>query len=111
MLATGDAEPPAGPGVAGGEGCSTAGGCATCPYMKMNSLDALIELLRALPDAGGSGEEPKRLHVFHPNAYPELVAGRAIADLGGEPILHMRGFSKTGHIPPALREHVMSRAT
>jgi quinolinate synthase len=99
------------PGVAGGEGCSVEGGCATCPYMKMNSLDALFELLRALPDAGGSGEEPKRLHVFHPNAYPELVAGRAIADLGGEPILHMRGFSKTGHIPPALREHVMSRAT
>ena len=31
------------PGVAGGEGCSTAGGCANCPYMKMNDLDALLE--------------------------------------------------------------------
>ena len=30
------------PGIAGGEGCSTAGGCATCPFMKMNSLDALF---------------------------------------------------------------------
>ena len=36
------------PGVAGGEGCSTAGGCATCPYMKMNSLDALIDLLELI---------------------------------------------------------------
>jgi len=32
--------PPA--GVAAGEGCSAGGGCATCPYMKMNSLDALL---------------------------------------------------------------------
>ena len=26
------------PGPAAGEGCSTEGGCASCPYMKMNSL-------------------------------------------------------------------------
>lgn len=26
------------PGPASGEGCSTDGGCASCPYMKMNSL-------------------------------------------------------------------------
>merc|ERR1712008_521638 len=32
------------PGVAGGEGCSTAGGCATCPFMKMNDLDALNDI-------------------------------------------------------------------
>jgi quinolinate synthase len=29
------------PGVAGGESCSTAGRRATCPFMKMNNLDAL----------------------------------------------------------------------
>ena len=29
------------PGPAGGEGCSLEGGCASCPYMKMNSLEAL----------------------------------------------------------------------
>ncbi|MEB2322448.1 MAG: hypothetical protein OZ921_08040, partial [Sorangiineae bacterium] len=53
-----DGEPLAGfpPGRSGapvgptptGEGCSTAGGCATCPYMKMNSLDALLALLERL---------------------------------------------------------------
>ena len=26
------------PGVAQGEGCSAEGGCASCPYMKMNTL-------------------------------------------------------------------------
>ena len=26
------------PGPAGGEGCSSEGGCASCPFMKMNSL-------------------------------------------------------------------------
>jgi quinolinate synthase len=30
------------PGPQGGEGCSSEGGCASCPYMKMNSLDALM---------------------------------------------------------------------
>lgn len=30
------------PGPAGGEGCSLEGGCASCPYMKMNSLTALL---------------------------------------------------------------------
>lgn len=30
------------PGPAGGEGCSLQGGCASCPYMKMNSLQALM---------------------------------------------------------------------
>jgi len=29
------------PGPAAGEGCSLEGGCASCPYMKMNSLQAL----------------------------------------------------------------------
>ena len=36
-------EMPIVPGVAAGEGCSTAGGCANCPFMKMNDLDALVD--------------------------------------------------------------------
>jgi len=95
------------PGVAGGEGCSVEGGCATCPYMKMNSLDALFELLRQLPPS--RTPEPTRLAVFHPHAYTERVLGRTVADVGGEPILHMRGFQKSGHIPETLRDDVMRR--
>ncbi len=29
------------PGPVGGEGCSLEGGCAACPFMKMNTLQAL----------------------------------------------------------------------
>ena len=39
------------PGVSGGEGCSTAGGCASCPFMKMNDLDSLQDIVLR----GGSG--------------------------------------------------------
>jgi quinolinate synthase len=98
------------PGVAGGEGCSVEGGCATCPYMKMNSLDALFALLQQLPPAAEQTNEPARLQVFHPKAYEERIAGRTMADLGGEPILHMRGFQKSGHVPSALRDDVLHRA-
>ncbi len=38
------------PGVSGGEGCSTAGGCATCPFMKMNDLHGLLNLLSLVED-------------------------------------------------------------
>lgn len=93
------------PGVAGGEGCSLEGGCATCPYMKMNSLDALFELLRRI----GVDDEAKVLAAFHPRSYVERVLGRTMADVGGEPIVHMRDFQKSGHVPPALREDVLTR--
>ena len=92
------------PGVAGGEGCSTAGGCATCPYMKMNSLRALIALLERVDREPGSN-----LVAFEPRKYVEQIRGRTAADLGGEPILHMRAFQRTGELPPELVEDVLTR--
>lgn len=97
-----DPELPIVPGVSGGEGCTPAGGCATCPYMKMNSLDALLGLCRSL---GG----PKDLSAFHPKKYTELVAGRAAADIGTEPILHMRTFSRNRRLPAELVVDVQTR--
>ncbi|MEL6342409.1 MAG: quinolinate synthase NadA [Myxococcota bacterium] len=91
------------PGVAGGEGCSTAGGCATCPYMKMNSLDALVDVLEAL----GTGKD---LQAYEPKKYAEMIDGRTAADIGSEPILHMRHFQRTGQMPPALIEQVTAPA-
>jgi quinolinate synthase len=93
------------PGVAGGEGCSTAGGCATCPYMKMNSLQALIALLERI-DVDPASE----LVPFEPRKYVERIRGRTAADLGGEPILHMRAFQRSGELPEALVEDVLARA-
>ena len=36
------------PGVAGGDGCSTLGGCATCPYMKMNDIDSVHDIVNMI---------------------------------------------------------------
>jgi len=103
VLATGDAELPLVPGVAGGEGCSTAGGCATCPYMKMNSLDALMTVLERM-------RTPAALSAHAPRIYSEKVAGQTVAQLGELPIRHMRDFQKSGHLPPALVADMRSRA-
>jgi quinolinate synthase len=91
------------PGVQGGEGCSTAGGCATCPFMKMNSLEALFDVLEAV----GAGEG---LEGFRPREYTEAIGGRTAADLGCEPILHMRYFQRTERMAPALIADVLARA-
>jgi len=91
------------PGVTGGEGCSTAGGCATCPYMKMNSLDALCDLLERLPTQDTPlAELRERLGGFEPEKYAEEIDGRSVAELGTEPILHMRGFQRDGQLPAEL---------
>ncbi|MEC9390535.1 MAG: quinolinate synthase NadA [Myxococcota bacterium] len=89
------------PGVTGGEGCSTAGGCATCPYMKMNSLDALLQVLESV----GTSRDLTR---FRPRTYTELIGGRTAADIGCEPILHMRHFQRTGSMPTELIQAVLS---
>ncbi|MCC6526368.1 MAG: quinolinate synthase NadA [Polyangiaceae bacterium] len=102
VLATGERELPIVPGVAGGEGCSPAGGCATCPYMKMNSLEALFDVLGRL-------DRPATLAAFAPRVYRELVAGRSAAELGSEPILHMRAFQHDGVLPDALVRDVVAR--
>ena len=105
IAATGDAELAVVPGVAGGEGCSTAGGCATCPYMKMNSLDALLELLGRVGVAGKVSLAP-----FEPRKYVEQVAGHTAAEMGGRPILHMRHFQKHGRLSDELVLDIQTRA-
>jgi quinolinate synthase len=92
------------PGPSGGEGCTTAGGCATCPYMKMNSLDALFSLLRRL-----DVEDDDQLAEFHPHVYAERVDGKTVAEVGGIPILHMRAFGKEKKLPKALVDDVLTR--
>lgn len=92
------------PGVAGGDGCSTAGGCATCPFMKMNDLDALFHVVEKV----GTPEEAA-LARFRPRTYTERIGGRAAADIGGEPILHMRHFQQHGSFPDALVDDVLGR--
>ena len=56
------------PGPAGGEGCSAEGGCAACPYMKMNSLAALERVCGLI----GSADEAM-LAAYKPQAHQEQV--------------------------------------
>jgi len=91
------------PGVASGEGCSVAGGCATCPYMKMNSLDALLDLGQRVAAPGDD------LQAYFPRKYIDLIAGQTAAQLGGEPILHMRNFQREQAIPFELTQDILER--
>jgi len=78
------------PGVAGGEGCSTAGGCATCPFMKMNDLDALNDIAEMVID---DPNDPRlKLHVPPNRLEGKMINGVDAIDLGSEPILFMRHF-------------------
>ena len=92
------------PGVPQGEGCSTAGGCSICPYMKMNNLEALFVLLERI-DSVGTAE----LRGFAPRTYSERIDGRTVAELGGETILHMRAYQEAGRLPDALVEDIRTR--
>ncbi|XP_020588190.1 quinolinate synthase, chloroplastic [Phalaenopsis equestris] len=85
------------PGVAAGEGCSFHGGCASCPYMKMNSLEALLQVCHQLPERNYSllAYRTRRINSTTP-------LGRSIAKVGCEPILHMRHFQATGRLSEKL---------
>jgi quinolinate synthase len=98
---TGDAQLPIIPGIAAGEGCTTAGGCATCPYMKMNSLDALLALMERI-----EREPAAALSAFEPRAYHELLGGQSIAALGTRSIIRMRDYHKTGELSPELLDEI-----
>lgn len=104
IAATSDAELPIVPGVLAGEGCSVEGGCASCPFMKMNSLDALFDVLRRL----GSGDAAA-LMPFRPKTYAEKQAGRPIAEIAGRTIVRMRDFQREGRLPDELVRAIEAR--
>jgi quinolinate synthase len=103
IATTGEAKLPIVPGPAGGEGCSVEGGCATCPYMKMNSLDALMDLLARL-DRGAEDLAP-----YAPQMCQGEIAGRPLIEWATTPIEHMRAFSRTGLLPDTLVRDVRRR--
>ena len=96
------------PGVGGGEGCSTAGGCATCPFMKMNDLDALQNII----DIVASGDKELTLKAHLP---PDRLRGKSIngvkaMDLGVESIMYMRDFMIQKELPAELIDKVRAGA-
>lgn len=94
------------PGPAGGEGCSQEGGCASCPYMKMNSLSALMNVCN---NVSVTTEETADLIPWKPRPYEERINGKTMAQAGCIPILHMRNFQKTGRLSEALETDMIER--
>lgn len=79
------------PGVSGSEGCSIEGGCATCPYMKMNTIEGLINVIEMLGDKSKE-KELKQLEVV--NNIPKEIVDKAL-----KPIFAMRHFQKNKVFP------------
>ena len=103
VAVTGSEELPVLPGVASGEGCSLEGGCATCPYMKMNHLDALYNVLTTFAASG-----PKLLKEYAPKRYDGMLRGRSLVKLGATPILEMRHFSRQRRLSDELVARVVA---
>uniref|UniRef100_A0A7S3VE79 quinolinate synthase n=1 Tax=Chaetoceros debilis TaxID=122233 RepID=A0A7S3VE79_9STRA len=94
------------PGVAGGEGCSTAGGCATCPFMKMNDVDALSDIAEMVIE--NSDEKKMKSHLPPQRLIGKKIDGIDAVDLGSEPILWMRHFMKESAMPKSLIQKISS---
>lgn len=101
---TGIAELQIVPGVQGGEGCSVAGGCASCPYMKMNTLDALLRVCRLVGTAG-----EVLLEGHKPRTFSHQIGGRRVVDIGCDPVLHMRHFQTSGRLSDDLVDDILTR--
>ena len=95
------------PGVAGGEGCSTAGGCATCPFMKMNDLDAVHDLIDMIASQSSDSNELQLAKHLPPNKLVgKSINGKDAIELGIEPIVYMREFMKDKRLSEGLVERV-----
>lgn len=90
------------PGVSAGEGCSVGGGCATCPYMKMNNLDSLFDVLELC------GEEGKQLQLAKYRTQKYSDSART-TKLGVVPINHMRYFQSKGRLSDDFVQDIQSR--
>lgn len=90
------------PGVQAGEGCSLEGGCATCPYMKMNSLSALHTVLSDL-------NQRRTLAAYAPKRHDAESDAGSLFELGTAPIMAMRHFQEHGVLPSKLVRQVHAK--
>jgi len=98
------------PGVAGGEGCSTAGGCATCPFMKMNDLDAVHDIVDMISESSANNELQLLKHLPPNRLQGQTINGKNAIELGIEPIVYMREFMREKKLSDELVERVESMA-
>jgi hypothetical protein len=65
--------------------------------MKMNHLDALMQVLSTFAESGDT-----HLKEFAPKRYGGALQGASMVQLASAPILAMRHFSKTKTLPDEL---------
>lgn len=112
-----DTNMPLVPGVSGGEGCSTAGGCATCPFMKMNDYDAVLDILEMVSSTQQHVNDKSNTdytvtltkHLPPQRLAGKSIGGRPAVEVGSEPILYMREFSKTKKLPESLVDRILKQ--
>jgi quinolinate synthase len=113
------------PGFSGGEGCSAAGGCATCPFMKMNDVVMLHDVINMIGrvhllsaswlSSGGGGSEGRaslkdelRLsgHLSPSQLQRMHIGGRDAVKPRTEPIVYMRELMRDGRLSNKLVKRV-----
>ncbi len=80
------------PGVSSGEGCSAAGGCASCPFMKMNTLDSLEDVLEII-------DNNQKISKFK---MEKNKSQSKVIERGIEPIMNMQYFQQNGRLSNEL---------
>jgi quinolinate synthase len=100
------------PGVKASEGCSTAGGCATCPFMKMNDLDALMNVLQLMDQQHNNNNNNSNDDVLQKYRPPNRLAGVSLHDRPAmewaiEPIQYMRQLGQNQRLPDGLLHRII----
>ena len=88
------------PGVSSGEGCSSAGGCASCPFMKMNTLDSLEDVLEII-------DNEQRISKFR---MEKNKSHSKVIERGIEPIMNMQYFQQNGRLSNELVNFITGKA-
>jgi len=94
------------PGLNQNEGCSIHGGCATCPFMKMNNLESLMDVCEMINDKLSEG----KLGKFIIRNRAESEEDKRILEQGVEPIVEMQFFQKNGKLSEKFLEHIKSNS-
>jgi len=89
------------PGVKSSEGCSTSGGCATCPFMKMNDLNSLEDIIdMKLNNNNLMKHLPTKNKLFTDKYDKRKLAlfgdDDNVMDYAVEPIMYMRKYMNDG---------------
>ncbi len=103
IMTTGENDMPVVPGVGGGEGCSTAGGCATCPFMKMNDLDRVQDIIDMVRD----GSLQLKNHLPPNRLQGRKIDGQDATELGTTAILYMRQYMQSKKLPDELVQKII----